>query len=43
VEKDEGEIDLAEMYGEVIEEEFPIDEDDEVQSMRFLNENEVRI
>ena len=31
------------MYGEVIEEEFPIDEDDEVQSMRFINENEVRI
>ena len=42
--KDEGEIDLVEMYMEVLDEDFPIDEDDEIQNMRFHNEDtEIRI
>jgi len=42
--KDEGEIDLVEMYMEVLDEDFPIDEDDEIQDMRFINEDsEIRI
>ena len=42
--KDEGEIDLVEMYMEVLDEDFPIHEDDEIQDMRFINEDsEIRI
>lgn len=36
---DEGEIDLVEMYAEVVDDEFPIDEESEIQDMRFINEN----